>query len=304
MTGETQAKLRFQGGRARSQRTLVAALCCACLASVGEAARADHAECGAAYVAAQKLMREGKLRSARKELIECAKDCLPEVERDCTTWLTEVGSSMPTVVVVALDGRGAELSDVSVEIDGERRAESLDGHALEVDPGHRRLKVTREGKTHQLELTILQGEKNRRVEVHFPEVNPAPRDVGAPKGGSVSAPGSKPQVGPRAPGPRADAGPPTAAWIAGGVSLTSLLGAAYFWLAAENLRQDLLGRGCAPGCPDGDRESIRDRRLIGDVLLGVGVVSAGVFGYLWLSDSGPAAAPTRDGAWAGWRGRF
>ncbi|MCB9608117.1 MAG: hypothetical protein H6716_16115 [Polyangiaceae bacterium] len=303
MTGETQASVRVQGGHARGQRTLLAALCFGCVASVGESALADHAECGAAYVAAQKLMREGKLRSARKQLIECAKDCLPEVERDCTTWLTEVGSSMPTVVVVALDGRGEELSDVSVEIDGETRAASLDGHALEVDPGRRRLKVTRRGKTHQLELTILQGEKNRRVEVHFPEVNPAPPESGPSAGGSPNGATTQRDQA-RGVGPRADAGLPTGAWIAGGVSLTSLLGAAYFWLAAENLRQDLLDRGCAPGCPEADRESIRDRRVIGDVLLGVGVVSAGVFGYLWLSDSGPAAAPTRDGAWAGWRGRF
>ncbi len=237
-------------------------------------------------------MREGKLRGARKQLIQCAKDCLPEVERDCTTWLTEVGSSMPTVVIVALDGQGNELGDAVVEIDGERRADSLDGHALEVDPGKRRLKLTRQGTVHEVELTIVQGEKNRRVELHFPEVNPA-----LPKG----EPGT-PQRPP--PVPAQDAGLPQEAWLAGGVSLTSLLGAAYFWFAAESLRQDLLDRGCAPGCPEQDRESIRDRRLIGDVLLGVGVVSAGVFGYFWLSDSGPAAAPTRDGAWAGWRGRF
>lgn len=281
---------RGVGQRTRALRVALAALASLVVGSGAETALADHAQCGAAYVAAQKLMREGKLRAARKQLIQCAKDCLPEVERDCTTWLTEVGSSMPTVVVVALDARGEELSDANVAIDGEQRAGALDGRALEVDPGKRRVEVTRHGTIRRLDLTILQGEKNRRVEVHFPEVN-----VPAPQGdhGNGALP---PREGDRGLAPEA--------WIAGGVSLTSLLGAAYFWLAAESLRQDLLDRGCAPGCPEGDRESIRDRRLIGDVLLGVGVVSAGVFGYIWLNHSGPTAAPTRDGAWAGWRGRF
>lgn len=293
VTGERALRVeRASASERRAWRGGLAMLCFAIVGSAGEVARADHAECGAAYVAAQKLMREGKLRAARTQLIQCAKDCLPEVERDCTTWLTEVGSSMPTIVVIALDAQGKELADVQVQVDGEQRADSLDGRALEIDPGRRKLKVTRGATVHEVDLTILQGEKNRRVEIDFPEVNP--RLVQAEPGARHGADSQRSPA----------SGLPKGAWIAGSVSLTSLLGAAYFWLAAENLRQDLLDRGCAPGCPEADRESIRDRRLIGDVLLGVSVVSAGVFGYLWLGDSGPAASPTRDGAWAGWRGRF
>jgi len=85
-----------------------------------------------------------------------------------------------------------------------------------------------------------------------------------------------------------------------------LVGAAYFWLRAEQLRQELLDRGCAPRCPADDQDSIRGRRVAGDVLLGVGLLGASVFGYYWLSQpsAGPVAAPLVGGGWAGWQQRF
>lgn len=267
--------------------------------SHAEIAVADNAECGAAYVNAQQLMRRGELRAARAQLIVCAKDCLPEVQRDCTTWLTEVGSSIPTLVVVALDAQGHELSDVAVEVDAERRAARLDGRALEVDPGKRRLTLRRGEISKQVALTVLQGEKNRRIEVSFPEVNsarPAPQplapstgDAAPPKAGGASA-GSLPAL----------------AWVSAGVGGVGLVGAAYFWLRAEQLRQELLDRRCAPRCPADDQDSIRGRRVAGDVLLGVGLLGASVFGYYWLSQpsAGPVAAPLVGGGWAGWQQRF
>lgn len=268
--------------------------------SHAEIAAADNAECGAAYVRAQQLMRRGELREARGELIVCAKDCLPEVQRDCTTWLTEVGSSIPTLVVVALDAQGRELADVAVEIDAERRAPRLDGRALEVDPGKRRLKLRRGEITKQVVLTVLQGEKNRRVELNFPEVNP-PRQV---EKQPPAPPARQPEQGP--PQAVAEEPLPALAWISAGVGVVGLAGATVFWLSAEQLRQDLLARGCAPSCPGDDADSIKQRRVAGDVLLGVGLLGASVFGYYWLSQpsAGPVAAPLVGGGWAGWQQRF
>lgn len=296
--GRVARQLRPHTARAWLVSVALGLLCI----SHAENAVADNAECGAAYVSAQQLMRKGELRAARRQLIVCAKDCLPEVQRDCTTWLTEVGSSIPTLVVVALDAQGHELTEVAVEINAEQRATRLDGRALDVDPGKRQLTLRRGAVSKQLTLTVLQGEKNRRVEVHFPEVNQA----------SAAAPTPNP--------PPATAGPtrlkaddsaraeslPALAWIAAGVGAVGLVGAGYFWLSAERLRQDLLDRGCAPTCPSDDRASIKGRRVAGDVLLGVGLLGASVFGYYWFSqpDTGPVAAPLTGGGWAGWQQRF
>jgi hypothetical protein len=109
-------------------------------------------------------------------------------------------------------------------------------------------------------------------------------------------------------------GPPVIAYVLGGVGVVALAGAGYFWLSASSAETDLEDSGCEPNCADSDVDSIHQKRLFGDIALGVGVVSLGVAAYLILSPRKPARPPPEaarldvriapGGAFAGVSGHF
>lgn len=253
---------------------LTAAYFAPAAASAQGAKSGSQAECSRAYVDAQKERRDGKLLSARQHLIVCAQDCLPQVMKECAQWLTEVNADLPTLVIEAKDPDGNLLTKVRVLLDGEVLAESLDGKAIEVDPGTHTLRFEVEGEDPvEDQVTAIQGKKNQSVAVVIGEPAAPPLDPVTPAPVSTD--------------PKADdgaeSGAPTAAYVLGGVGLVALGGAGFFWLSAESKKSDVEDSGCAPACSDKDRDTIEQRRLIGDIALGVGVVSLGIAAYLFLS---------------------
>jgi hypothetical protein len=103
---------------------------------------------------------------AREQLRICSQPSCPAlIVSDCTQWLDQVESSMPSVVPVATDEAGTDLMDVAVSIDG-TPVQTAPGQAVEVDPGPHRL-VFGHGPSASVETLVLVaiGEKNKRVAV-------------------------------------------------------------------------------------------------------------------------------------------
>lgn len=225
--------------------------------------------CVASYEQAQVLRQEGALLSARVELLTCASaSCITAIQKDCVAWLSEVESSLPTVV---FEVKGAELSVIEAQVDGDDVSEDARaGRAVRVNPGRRTVTVkTPEGEERTAQVTVVEGQKNRVITLDF-----SPTEAGEPGlGGSADA--SEPSLLP---------------WVFAGVGMVGLGVAAFGWLSAEGRLSDVESSGCAPRCSASDRDSIESARLIGDVGLGVGLVSFGVAAVLWLT-AGPESAP-------------
>lgn len=134
---------------------------------VSAASASPPVACDDSYVNAQRLRKDAKLIEAREELRVCARPACPSLMvSDCTRWLEEVDGSIPSVVPLATDEHGVNLVDVKLSIDGVPRSSSLDGTAIDLDPGPH--KFTFELASRPVSETIVLvaiGEKNKRVAV-------------------------------------------------------------------------------------------------------------------------------------------
>ncbi len=247
-------------------------------------------ECAAAYVDAQKMKRDGSLKEAREKLIVCARDnCMSAVKKDCLTWLDEVNAALPSIVIVAKDAAGKETLEVKVSVDGEIAAEQLDTKGIELDPGTHQLRFELEGEDPiEQEIILRAGQKNKVIEIQFGGDAAAATGSDEPEGdggfGFDSKDAAKKPV-------------PVASYVLFGLGGVALAGTAFFWVTSESDKSDLESSGCSPNCAQDDVDSIKQKRLFGDIALGVGVASIGVATYLWLSSSGKKEKPAQDAAW-------
>jgi hypothetical protein len=134
-------------------------------------ARADgqptKAQCIETNTRGQDLRRDGKLAAAREAFQACsAASCPTLVRNDCARRLDEIDTVQPTVVLVAKDGGGKDVSVVHVTVDGKPLTEKLDGTALPVDPGEHTFAFAIPGQPAVKATFVLAlGEKNRREQV-------------------------------------------------------------------------------------------------------------------------------------------
>ncbi len=128
--------------------------------------------CLASFDASQALRRENRLLGAKRELVACSQQSCPAVITvKCQQWLEEVKASIPSVVVTAVDG-GKDIFDVTVFIDDSNMLEALDGTALELDIGVRKIRAVREDQTRERTVLISKGAKNRIIEFDFTPPKP------------------------------------------------------------------------------------------------------------------------------------
>lgn len=249
---------------------------------------ADVSACLTAAEHAQSLRRAGSLRDARSELIACSASSCPRAVRiDCTRWLSEVESAQPSVVVEVRDARGADLLDVSVAVDGVLQRRSLDGMAIPVDPGTRTLRFEAPGRDSvQQTLVVREGDKNRAVSIvmkrHGEESGAAPKPP-------VTAPVAPPVAQPVAPPlpPPARPGPPLAAFLVAGAGVLAVGGGVVLWARGVGERNDLREQcASAASCQSGDIDAAKTKLVVGDVLVGVGVLALAA--SLWLAIRGTA----------------
>ncbi|MCA9596654.1 MAG: hypothetical protein KC776_25230 [Myxococcales bacterium] len=217
--------------------------------------------CIAAHVAAQEKRLAGQLLEARKNLRECAAaECPGEIASQCTQWLMELRSEIPSVVIVVRDQKGRDRSDVAVRLDGNELGRSWVGAAVDVDPGKHRLSVTAtDGIKVSREFVAAPGESRRRVSVAL-----RPR---APARASSTSP-TEP--------------PPYLGYALVGIGAVALGASAALWLSAKS---DLDGfkEDCAPTCDQSKVDSAKRKATYSDIALAVGVVGAASGSYLVLS---------------------
>ncbi len=125
--------------------------------------------CEDASIRGQKAAKQAKLLEARAALKECLQSsCPPSTRDDCSGFLADVNTRMPTVVLVATIG-GAPAVAVSVTVDGTPVATKLDGIAIEMNPGLHTFEFkAADGRVEKTEQGIIESKKAQEVRVSFP----------------------------------------------------------------------------------------------------------------------------------------
>jgi hypothetical protein len=249
----------------------------------GAASCIDAAENG------QTLRDAHKFLEARDQLRSCARDqCPPAVRRDCTKWLAEVESSLPTLVITAKDAHGSPVVDVTVTLDGEPLVTQLNGLAIAMNPGLHTLHFrSAEGVTLDQRVVVKEGERNQVVAVVLDSPRPPePAPKAAPKAHATDATDEP------SPSPPSGSGARTAGWIVAGAGVASLGVAGYFGIRTLSLKSDR-DAICTPGVPctsqtafDDDHQARIDQ-LLAIVFASVGTAAVGVGAWLVLTAPRP-----------------
>lgn len=226
-------------------------------------------QCIAAAEAGQQLRSSGKLGGARKAFGACtASVCPAVVRRDCGRWIDEIDAAMPSVSVKLEDEKGAEVPEGRVLVDGEPLLRGTEGHATPIDPGVHRFVWTREAGNVEEDLVVREGERNRVVVLRVPALP-------EPPAASVEKPEPLPPVT-RSPIP----------WIVGGLGVVVAGAGAAFWGVGLNERSNL-GVTCASAhaCSQSDVDASKTKLVVGDVMIGVGIITIASAVVLLLNQS-------------------
>lgn len=234
--------------------------------------------CLEAYQATQELRLEGKLRRAREKAASCAQDTCPTAVRSgCTKWLRDLVDSQPSLVIVAREG-DKDVTDVTVQLDGEPIEGALSGRPIEIDPGKHVIKLLRAGRAPvERAVVVVEGQKHRSIEI----------DLAPPK----------PPAPPAPPPPPPKRGAPIAGIVFGG--LTVGFAGAFAVLAFSGARDlDRMRDTCGQTrtCRDEDIRAVKVKMIAGDTMLAAGILSAGaavgltIRHYTAASDAEPARA--------------
>ena len=249
----------------------------------------DKEACASAHEQAQVSRKRGRLLEARAKLQLCAADACPALARqDCSVWLVEVDERVPTIVIAAKDTHGASTTAVRCTLDGETLVERLDAAPVSINPGAHTLKCEMDGVTPvEQALSVVEGEKARRVEVTFEP--PHPPDPPPLPTASASATPSASIARPPPPPPR---DVPILAYGLAGVAVVGLGVFTYFGLSGLSDENSLRG-SCKPLCNPSDVSSITTKYHVADAALAIGVVAAGAAAWVYFSrPAGPGAPQT------------
>jgi hypothetical protein len=256
--GGVSRALELRRARGRTTSTAVSLLCVTLLRAPGarsaeqrgsprergpsESACFDHHEIG------QELRQGGKLLESRSSFLACAAEgCPSAVRRDCERWSQEVAGQLPSVVFrVSLDGTAR--TDASLSIDGVPQPSAL----VVLDPGAHHYRVTLAAASPQEgDFELQTGQPLREVALELRALEPPATGV------------------------------PTWSWVLGGVGVAGTAAFIGFGLSSRSLERQLEA-SCAPLCSDEDINRVRQRSLIANVSLGVGLTSLVTAGALYL----------------------
>jgi len=232
--------------------------------------------CAEAYGEGQHLRADGKLLAARQALVLCAQQSCPQAARsDCAQWLTEVGRTLPSIAVHAVDAGGADVTDVRVFVDGARWADALTGQPLDVDPGAHTLRFEHAGSAPvERPLVAVAGQKLRPIEIHFAAT---PAAVGPPE--PPQTPAEPVHLVTEASPTKPSRPVPLASWALAGGGVAAFALAGGLWASAKS-DYDKLSTTCSPGCDPSLTDGGRTKVIVGDVAAVAGAVSLGA-AVLW-----------------------
>ena len=135
------------------------------------AAAAVSETCEASFETADLRLRpsESRLLEARAALRECSRpNCKPWMIDDCSKRRAEVEGRIPSVALSAEDGRGVALYDVRILDGGHELVPSLNGLAVEMDPGPHELIAEHDGQRVGRTVVLIEGRKAQQVVFTFP----------------------------------------------------------------------------------------------------------------------------------------
>jgi hypothetical protein len=227
-------------------------------------------QCIQAFDAGQSARRAGHLKDAHEALVTCSQSTCPTVLRaDCSDVLRQVDAAQPSVVFGAVDAKGNDLVDVSVELEGKDVATSLDGRAFIIDPGKLTFTFKRPPwDPVKVDVVIKEGEKSRVVKAKLgPEA--APPVAIQPVPPPVSEAPKRDTVGYVVPGAFAALG--LAAFAFGGITR----------LGAGSDADDAK-KSCGPYCPESQRADLSGELVRANIGLGVGIGALAVAAATWF----------------------
>jgi hypothetical protein len=282
---------------------LILALATAGTLTEATARAQDKQACVSAYEEGQQLRKDGKLIESRARLLVCAQSACPAVIRkDCTVWVSEVEQVTPTVVLAARGPKGQDAVDVTVTLDGKPLTKRLDGKALTLDPGPHTFRFEIAGAPPRDETILVhEGERNRQILADF-----------QPPASRAAAPATA-AAAPAGPPPMKPAPMPVGAYVLGGVGVAGLGVFTAFGLMGMADKKDLDAKSCKPDCAQSDVDKAKQKFLIADIGLGVGVVSLAAAAVLYFtkgevpageSTMSVGVAPVKGGAAVGVGGTF
>ncbi len=189
-------------------------------------------------------------------------------------WLDEIRASMPSLSVSVTDVDGCDVTKATVAVDGEVVATSLDGRALSIDPGVHVLRVElATGRVSEQRVVLNEGEKARRHVVSF-----AARGVTCGRATSSGASGS---AAPVSASSERHGQTPLMTYVLGGVGIAALAVGGGFEIVGFSDRAAF--DACRPRCSSESVDDWRTKFIVGDVFIGVGLVSLGIAGYLYFT---------------------
>ena len=142
---------------------------CFAIVLASATAFADATQCSKDAEDGQRLKAAGHLRDAREKFLTCSAPACPQiVQKDCSTWASEVLAAMPSIVIDAKDANGGDLAEVTVYFDDKLVTSRIDGKAIPIDPGPHKLRFERKGyEPVTQDIIAKEGVRSRVVTVGF-----------------------------------------------------------------------------------------------------------------------------------------
>jgi len=279
----------FKSQTSRIRYALGSSFCVASLMASSNA-MADPKACITAHASGQREAKAGHLRLATQLFTKCGSDdsCPAQLRQECAEFLQSVQQTVPTVIFSVLDEKNQDISSVKVFSTDELIADGLDGRAIQIDPGKHRLRFLLPwGDVLSSDVLVREGEKNRLIQVKIggedaKDISPKEPDTASPQANpseEAAAPPPTPM-----PAPAVHRNPPLGAWIAAGTSLVSLGVGTTFAILGSSKKADI--DACSPNCTAEARpayDALKRDYLIADIGFAIGVVSAGVATWLFVS---------------------
>jgi hypothetical protein len=143
--------------------------------------------CANAYEEAQRQQARGALLEAREQVKICAAAACPAgIVPLCAALADDLDRTIPTIVVAPVDAEGRDVAGARLVIDGEEPGVPLDGRAIPMNPGAHGLRVVSAAPgvaPVEVDVTLLAGERNRRVEARLADEAAAPSGPAEPAAG-------------------------------------------------------------------------------------------------------------------------
>jgi hypothetical protein len=255
--------MHFRNAHIAARFAMATACVSASLAS-STVSRADPRVCIQAHSAGQRELKAGHLRAAARLFTACGSEpsCPDDVRRECTEFLESAKRLTPSVIFVVQDESGKDVTAVRVYSGDELVVDSLDGRAIELDPGTRHLRfLLPGGRVVATDVLIRESEKGRIIEVKRERAASAATTPPNNAGARLVAP-----------------------WIATGIGVAALGTGIVLGAMGSNKKSEL--DACQPQCPASKQpvyDNTKTLYLGADIAFGTAAVATVVATWLFLS---------------------